>query len=60
VLLVVVWSAFNVLLDTGVGIDFLVTVIVQYVIVACDGVVRGDDALECAISGNVLAYFGVD
>jgi hypothetical protein len=60
VLLVILWSAFDVLLDAGVGIDFLVTVVVQYVIVVCDGVVRGDDALECAMSGKVLAYFGVD
>ncbi len=59
-LLVVLWSALDILLDTGVGIDFLVTVVVQYVIVVCDGVLRGDDALECATSGKVLAYFGVD
>ena len=29
-------------------------------IIVCDGVVRGDDALECSMSGDELAYFCVD
>ena len=60
VLLVVLWSAFYVFLETIVGSYFLVAVVVQYVKVICYRVVRCDDALECTVSWEVLAYFRVD
>jgi len=60
VLLVVLWSSFYVFLQASVGSYFLIAVVVQYVIVVCDGIVRCDDVLECTMSGEVLAYFRVD
>jgi hypothetical protein len=50
----------DVLLDILGGICFLVTVVEQQVVCVCDWVVRGDDACEDAVSGKVLAYFGID
>ena len=59
-LLVVLWSAFDVFLEAIVGSYFFVAVVVQYVKVICYRVVRCDDALECTVSWEVLAYFRVD
>ena len=59
-LLVVLWSAFDVFLEAIVGSYFFVAVIVQYMIIVCDGVVRGDSACVSSVAGEELADFGVD
>jgi len=60
VFLVILGGSLDVLLDILVGVSFLVTVVEQQVVCVRTWVVRGDDACEDAVSGKVLAYFGVD
>ena len=58
--LVILGGSLDVLLDIVVGVCFLVTVVEQQVVCVRAWVVRGDCACVDAVSGKVLAYFGVD
>ena len=58
--LVILGGSLDVLLDIVVGVCFLVTVVEQQVVCVRAWVVRGDYACEDAVSGKLLACFGVD
>jgi len=60
VFFVILGGSLDVLLDIVVGVCFLVTVVEQQVVCVRAWVVRGDYACEDAVSGKLLACFGVD
>jgi len=60
VFLVILGGSLDVFLDIVVGVGFLVAVVEQQVVCVRARVVRGDYACVDAVSGKVLAYFGVD